>query len=785
MRTSLFRTASIGALALVGAFPTLAAAQQRGAATAAAAATVDEVIVTATKTSESASKVPIALSVYSGDDLVKSGVTNLTNLQNMAPSLNVGSASHGVSITLRGITTTDVTSKGDQSVVFSIDSIPIGRPQLIGLSFFDLERVEVLRGPQGTLYGKSSTGGAINVISAKPKNEFGASAVLEGGSYNTRRATGVVNLPLTDNFAVRIAANMNERDGFLTPTLGKKQATAPTEMNLGGEDNWTARVTGLYTFSDAASLTLTGTFGHVGAIGTANAIWPRAVNAKGKQRFDVYFNPMVGDLGDNDTFANYNAEFNADFGAVHLTYDGAHMLWRGFDNGDPLTQDPAGGGGIPAYTWTQYGSHLVTDSHEVHLSNREPGKLDWVVGANYYVEDNNETDLNWQTLDNGANCVAPTLAAACSNPNPHIVGLTRHKAEGVFGQVNYHLSDKLKITLGARYSDDSMFRHADLAVGAPPPGGWIDKAGKPCAPPNACIGVVSLHDFGAQAAKKLTWRIGADYQITDTDMIYGSVATGYKAGGFNDFDPKVKGTAPYGPEDLTAYEVGYKGRPLPSLRLSTSAYYYDYKDYQLTGATFLTPSATGGTLVGVIIYTTLAPAKLYGAEAEATWTPTANDTLGLTLSAEKGTFEGGKVGFIFSNQQDWSGKSLDNMPALAATVNYEHRWTLANGGEIAARVNSKLSSSYKESNLGGNGNPFAGVYSVLPFQYTQEAYTRTDLTVGYTTPDTKYSLEGFVKNVEDDIQIVSSPGNPGVTADAQRARITSPRMMGVRMSLKY
>ena len=171
-------------------------------------------MVTAEKKTETASKTPVALSVFTGDTLKEAGVVSIADIQNIAPGVSMGRDNFGVNINIRGVTSTDNTSKGDEGIAFNVDGIPIGRPIEEGLSFFDVSRVEVLRGPQGTLYGKSSTGGAINVITNKPSNEFEASGDFEFGNYNARRENAVVNFPLAEQFAVRVAVNANDRDGY-------------------------------------------------------------------------------------------------------------------------------------------------------------------------------------------------------------------------------------------------------------------------------------------------------------------------------------------------------------------------------------------------------------------------------------------------------------------------------------------------------------------------------------------------------------------------------------------
>ncbi|MBB3954444.1 TonB-dependent receptor [Novosphingobium sediminicola] len=782
IRSTLTASAALAVLTL--AMPAMAAEQNTGAQN------TDEIIVTAQKTASVASKVPIALSVFSGEQLKEKGVTNVSNLSAVTPGLEIGSAAHGVSISVRGVTTTDITSKGEQDIVFSTDGIPVGRPQLMGLAFFDLDRVEVLRGPQGTLYGKSATGGAINVITAKPTHDFAASASAELGNYNTRRFDAMVNLPVTDSFALRAAVTSNSREGFIQPVLGTNTfAGSMRQAPLGAENNWAARITGKYDFGNNGSLVLTGTFGHVGgADSSGTVIYSRVTQASGADRFKVYYNPFAGSQGANDNFAGVNAELGFDLGPVRVTYDGAHMWWHGEDNTDPSVNGSADSG---AYSWTQYSSHLTTDSHELRLSNATPGRLDYVLGANYIHEYNNESDLNWQTQAT-ATCVAQPSTTGCNAPNPHIVGPNIHTSKGVFGQINYHVNDKLKLTFGGRYSKDDMARYALLSAGPAPAGGWLTATGAPCAPPAPCVSTAqSQPDTGVNSTSAFTWRVGADYQITPRMMVYASVATGYKGGGFNDIDPTAttKTTGTYGAERVTAYEAGFKGRITPTLSYNTSAYYYDYSKYQLTGATFLALTSIGA--VGVVIYTSLAPATMYGWENELTWKPSANDTFNLSLSLEKAKFNNGpdaaRVGFVFSNQVNWGGRSLDRVPGVSGTVAYDHKFQLADGGFIKAGFNTKFSDGYWLSDLGGTGNPFTGAYTALPQQYRQRAYTRTDLTLGYTANGGKFSLDAYVRNLENKVQLQSAPTTPqpGWGADGQWVRVNLPRTFGVRATVRF
>ena len=805
--TQLVRTCS--QIALLAGSIGVAHAEAASGAPAASVPDTQEIIVTAEKRSASAIKVPIALSVFSGDALKDAGITNISALSEIAPGLEVGSASHGPAITIRGISATDVTSKGEQDVVYDVDGISIGRSQLTGLSFFDLERVEVLRGPQGTLYGKSSTGGVINVITAKPTDHLDANVSAELGNYNARRATAMINLPITDSFAVRAAVSLNQRDGFLKPVLGVPAATAHGEHNLGDENNWTARLSAKLKLGNDGSVVVTGTFGHIGGAGDANsANFGQLYHPQGGDRFSVYYNPLVGNSGLDDHFANVNGELNYTLGPVHVTYDGAHQWWHGYDDFDPSVVDASQ---TNNYSFNQYESHLTTDSHELRLSNALNGPLEWTIGGNYIKESNNEVDRNW----NIATSCAPALTQfvngnVCAAPNPNINGPTEHTAKGVFGQATYAVTDKLKITGGVRYSSDNVQRNATVAAGPTPTNGYLAADGSLCGPYNGSVCVAPLggsvsNDTGGNNTSKVTWRADVKYQMTPTSMVYATVATGYKSGGFNDIDPNNPGhTGPYGAESVTDYEIGFKGKITPQLTIDTDAFYYDYSKYQLTGAEFFAPSATHGPPV-VLIYTSLAPVTLYGWETTVNYHVTPHDTFNGSLAVEHGFFNHGAneamVGFLPQDRVPFGGKELDRLPRVAVNVSWQHDFELKDGALIKFRVNSKISGSYKVSDLVGSatptfpGPPFAipaytdptQAYYQTPLQTTQSSYTRTDATLGYTSASGKLGVEAFVKNIENKVQLQGPPATlqPGWNDYARNVRINLPRTFGLRVSLKY
>ena len=190
------------------AMPCLASAAL--AQTAESAESDGDIVVTATRTESLLSKTPLAVTAIKGDDLARAGISNPTQLDTAVPNLAI-TRYNGLQITIRGVTSADNTEKGDPSAAFMLNGIYIARPQAQEVSFFDIDRVEVLRGPQGTLYGRNSTAGVVNVLTTRPKSTFGGSFDVSYGSYNTINANGVLNIPVGSTLTVRAAASLDSR----------------------------------------------------------------------------------------------------------------------------------------------------------------------------------------------------------------------------------------------------------------------------------------------------------------------------------------------------------------------------------------------------------------------------------------------------------------------------------------------------------------------------------------------------------------------------------------------
>ncbi|MFM6852878.1 MAG: TonB-dependent receptor plug domain-containing protein, partial [Sphingopyxis sp.] len=232
--------ASSASILVMMAAPAMAQNAQSSDAARAAEANGD-IVGTATRSETLLSKTPIALTAISGDGLRDAGVSDARALADVVPNLAITENGDGLRISIRGITSTDGTEKGDPSAAFLLDGIYIARPQDQQGAFFDVERVEVLRGPQGTLYGRNTTAGVVNVITARPGSEFGGSVDGQYASRNTVNVTGVVNVPLSESLGVRLAANYDRADNNLSEGVAGPYSINPareiisTRLTFGGE----------------------------------------------------------------------------------------------------------------------------------------------------------------------------------------------------------------------------------------------------------------------------------------------------------------------------------------------------------------------------------------------------------------------------------------------------------------------------------------------------------------------------------------------------------------------
>ncbi|HEX5345427.1 MAG TPA: TonB-dependent receptor [Duganella sp.] len=698
-----------------------------------------EVIITAQKIAQPASKTPLALSVLSGDDLKNSGTTDPRALTATLPNVEISQESGMLQVAIRGVTSLDMTEKGDPSAAFHIDGAYIPRYEAQAAAFFDLDRIEVLRGPQGTLYGRNATAGAINLISNKPTRKLEGKVGIELGNYNTRRYDGVVNIPLTDVWALRAAVNGNKHDTFLNP--------GPNHIPLESQDDKSARVHLLGTFTPDTSLLLTAEHNQIGGAGvtpvpltnfftgTPNGTLPFTAPGRGND----LLNPVYVDRGSDvqrtaawefkqdlnqhrENFANsLRAEFKTKLGATEMTYQLAQMR---------MHTDQLNNGvyfGFPFANFINGDSKAV--SNELRFNSTGSGPLRWVAGVYHFDEDNfRHSEYNtYITAPFGSFVVNLPFLASINN-----------KSKAAFGQATYSLRDDTRVTAGVRYTKDRK-------------SGYDPLSGEAAVPPATTSSKAYAQDV---SFNNTSWKLGIDHDLMKNVMLYASVSTGYKSGGFN----AEADTGVYKPETLKSYEAGVKGRFFDNhLQVSANAFHYDYEDQQLT----ITTCRTNDPATCHSFTSNAANSVVNGLEVESKLKVGTGGEFRATAAFTDAHYKDYRP----SSTINYSGRDLDRAPNTTIGLGYTHRFLLENGGEIAATLSTRHSTSYYLSD------------PTIDVRYRQPSFRKSDASIGYDSADGKWNVQLFVKNIEDEITIQSRV--PGAFF------ISDPRTYGIRAGYNF
>lgn len=708
------------------------------------AVSVGDIIVTATRTSTLASKTPVALTAVTGDSLIETGVTNPTQIAEVVPNISIDRA-NGLQITIRGVTSTDGTEKGDPSAAFMLDGIYIARSQAQETSFFDVGRVEVLRGPQGTLFGRNTTAGLVNVITNRPTQEFGGRVDASYGNYGQVQATAVVNLPVTETFALRAAANIDRRDSFITRGSRLGADLDPFKDNVAG------RLSALLDLG-AGEIVVRGDYSHIGGKGPNGVLTSNFFSNFGANQTPLYIGqgqssedlrrlnvPIASGLErDNQTWG-IQGEVTYDFGGIGVAYLGSY---REFDRReDSVSLLGSGAAAIRG----RFDGHYWQNSQELRVFTSGDGPVKAQAGA-YYFKERSGISYNLFGL------LSPTPGAV-----GYVFGFpqdpTIARSYAGFGQVTWSIVDHVRLTGGVRYSNDDKSR-----VGA------TIRCGT-----TACSGAgdVVTRNIAQRTFDKVTWRAGVDIDLNDRTLLFGTVSTGYKAGGFNDGclstsagcnNPLPEAALYYDPETITAYEIGLKTRFLDNaVRLNFAGFHYDYSGIQLTQVSDI----CGGPCS---VTTNAAEADVTGFELEGTIQPIRPMLFNFAVSYLDATY----ADFQVTPAVSFTGRNLDRSPGFTVIAGYTHTVQLDGAGNIEANVRTRVSDGYYLSALGTLN------------QFRVPGSTRTDINLTYNAPDDRFYIQGFVKNIEDAIVVTTA-----ATGTFATANFADPRTYGVRAGVKF
>ena len=718
-----------------------AAPQPAGAAdaTAGAADGLEEIVVTAQKTGASTlQKTPIAMSAFSSADLKASLTSNVQDLINYVPNVElVVVQGVNASIYIRGVGTNNVYSGSDPNVTVQVDGVYMARSSDTLSDFLDVDRIEVLRGPQGTLYGRNAVGGTVNIISKQPSDTFTGEEALTVGNFGTVQEQLYVSGPLVPGVLQgSLAINYLRHDAYVKNLV--PGADGVGDANHGG---FRAQL----RWEPAENIDATTRF-------------DAAVGSENPNSYYELIVPVPGAPLANSTIGNFhrvalNSSTNSDTNRGGISEEINVQI-------NPNLNLKS----ISAYHQTAYNEFQDLDATELNL---EEGRVkereaeatqefdlqghftnfEAVTGL-YYFHDHELSDFTAQ---------GPSLP-----PVPFLIEAlptTYSDAEGAFAQGTYHVTSSLSLTAGFRYTMEDKHLQQDYQFHIYLP--------EPVVPPGSGFpfnGSVTRHYHGA------TPKFGVNWNVTDDAMLYVSATKGYKSGGVNSAAAAQQGEA-FNPETIWSYEIGAKTEWFDHrLRANLTGFKYDYSDLQVQ-------SVIGPGLISI---GNAASASAKGVEVElsAKPTPSWQFTTNLTyLQATYGTFSAASVPealvpFVSSSPNynaaagtyNAAGKTLDAAPRYTAFAAAQHTWQLSQGSIYGrAEYHWQDRVYYDPSN--------AEVMS-------QGAYGVSNLFAGFDTTDGAWQAQLYVKNVADKgyfLTIVAA----GIPVDGESGQ---PRTFGVQVS---
>lgn len=728
---------------------------------------VADIIVTAEKREAKAQNTPIALAVIGADLLNLRQVQGIEALSGITPNLRYYETVQQAFITIRGVGgERNTTPAGDPSVALHIDGVYQARNNAGADLFYDVSRVEVLRGPQGTLYGRNATGGAINIISNAPdlsRTSVAADALI--GNYDRRRLRGVVNVPIvSDRLAFRVSGVYEKRHGFirnLSYPDGSNDFQDADVWNVKGQLKWAA--------GPDTTLTLRGFYGEANAVGsTDEAVTP-------------FGNPA---LTAPATAGGYGALPEPE--APFLTRQDVRQFARSRNRGVNSTLD-VGGIDLPvlgAANWTTivaWQRNRVSNrsdpdrtaarfqsldtsfdnkqfSAETRLTSTGARTVDWQVGA-FFIRENDSAAPSLITfLPNGA-------TAATSDIRMDVEATSY----AFFSQATWHLSPQLRLTGGLRYTHDSKDVVQSFAIRSlllPTP--------------------INVTVPGKGSWSAVTGKVGLEADLARDSLLFANVTRGYKAGGFGLNQPQ------YNPEYIWAYEIGSKNRFLDhKLQANISLFYYRQRDQQVG-------VYSDGFLPGApsILVQNAGRSRTYGAELEIEATPVRNLAINASLSyldAKYASYSsvdpydpikrtapgcaalpaGTPVRAIPAtclNTVVLDGKSQPLAPRWSGSIGVQYKIDLGRHGSISPRADATWTSSYLLRAYGQPGD-------------RQGSYPNVDLALRWRSENEAVSVEAFVKNLTD--EAVAAAGSYLTAARAIGVTYLPPRTFGGSVGVKF
>jgi len=725
--------------------------------------TLEEITVTAQKREENVQKVPITMEVFSGDRMKELGQKDIDEILSSVGGMIFNKTSDGYRVSLHGIVDDDDLYSemhiSTPTVAISTDGAYSTRSDR-GLDLFDVERVEVLFGPQSTQYANTSPGGIINVITAAPKTDkFEASGTVEFGNYGYLRTEGSLNAPINDKMALRAAFSTSARDGYIS-------------NGADDEDKKSARLKALYQPNEDLSFTITGEYSFNGGHGFAS-VEPFI----DQDDVDNPWEPVETDLGnprdETQKGVNVNMTWNSKIGTLTM---------------------------IPSYsTNTSSSTEIMTDrqtndtsTQKTEMDMTEKGAdvrmvsssdflFKWIAGVNYNKSSNGRYQSYVEKIETGSSDID-------------------EESHAFYGNITYPVTDKFRVTGGARKSWDTISTYATALNALPRGGNGPTQPGTTTTNPDGTTNTIEDYE---QEYDNMDYKVGVEYDISENAMVYADWSTSYRMQGMA--KPLTTGSTPP-PEEMSAITLGSKNRLFGNkLQINVSAYYYKYMnkltkqapwafeslyedDPRFIEAGFTAADGTQGMDIdnnGTITHTSRVfqdtntvfwgDFESSGVDVMTSWIITNKDKLDFSVAYNKNEWTDLYFDFVYEMiypDFDYSGKTNISSPEIAITVAYNHDFILGNGATLIGRFDTRYQSSY-----------FLTYHERESPWRDQEAHHISNISLMYANPSGRWTLTGYTKNIEN--YAVKQGMKTSSTGVAQSMMIGSPRTYGGILSVRF
>lgn len=751
-------------------------APESAAASGDADSSVADIVVTAQKRAESVQDVPISIAAFGESQLEQSGVDDIGELARIVPSFTSTRQQQiaAVRINIRGVGASASTAV-EPSVATFLDDIYIPRPgPLIG-RFFDVETVEVLRGPQGTLFGRNASVGALSIHTRRPTDEVSFEASAQAASFDSYEATTAINLPISDTAQFRFAGMVSSYGGFARTRVG--------DHRFGGTDTIAGRATLKLEPLAGVTWLLRGDFStNTGDGGADNEIKPDTVTPTALANFEARFGGISLDLDPFDR-VNGNAVFNdLDDHQYGVTSDLSYETGGGFTfrlinayrnwKNDQIDGDVAA---LPVLTISRDSAfRSASQTHELQFISPKGeylgGRLDFVGGL-YYFEENFRLGERFAFTDAFCDIVvglaAPALQPSCLS-SPMLDASTARFGQklnsyAAYLQATYAITPTVDLTLGGRYTRDEK------------DGSFVQAIQNPAA---RLLRGPEATDLKFKDSR-FTWRANLSWKPTRDIMFYANYSTGFKSGGFN----SGGGAAPlgqariFGSETVKDYEAGFKSQWGRLLTLNANLFRMDIGDYQDRGFDGITTTVRN---VGSL--------RQQGVEAEATLQPVRGFRLNGAVAYLDSEFRSypnaaGLPGF--GGTQDLTGKRNNYSPKWQGSAGAQYDADLGRSGWSASLRADATFVSDISLNADSNANP----------QAIQKGYALLGARITLYSPDDRYSFALFGENLTDKgyctyifpqvLDNVFGLRDPATGGTVYRCAVGTPRTIGARLGVKF